>query len=225
MSTGEDDLVICDQANRPNAATLVVHVGTKLQGPSSDTLKFLGAEVRDYVTPLRNRGRAYAERPGDIRGTLKVIHNGLFQHELTFTRVKEQFQPRCQSMALTSVDMDKLATIADRLRDAIKQADTYPSALAHECRVSPAAVKKWLDGGKMNADNSDAASRALGVREEWLRTGRLPRERDGAEEDSQAEKVLDILEDLRAPLAALSAAIETLSKTRTQPRKRKSQTP
>jgi hypothetical protein len=87
-----------------------------------------------------------------------------------------------------------------------------PSDLARSCGVKPSAVYKWQHGGKMSADNSAAAARALGVREEWLRTGRLPRERSNGAQEEGLDDVVDILQGLREPLAALAAAIDKLSK-------------
>jgi transcriptional regulator with XRE-family HTH domain len=111
--------------------------------------------------------------------------------------------------------MDKLATLAERLTDAMGE-DVSASDLARACNVSPAAVSKWLDGRTkdLKADTLAAAARALGVRDDWLRTGRLPRERTGAQEDRQVDQVISILEDLRAPLAALATAIDALTKVR-----------
>jgi transcriptional regulator with XRE-family HTH domain len=108
--------------------------------------------------------------------------------------------------------MDKLATIAERLSAAMKDGGVSPSDLARACDVTPAAVFKWQHGGKMSADNSAAAARALGVREEWLRTGRLPRERANGVQEEGLDEVVDILQGLREPLAALAAAIDKLSK-------------
>jgi len=111
--------------------------------------------------------------------------------------------------------MDKLPTIAARLDDAMQEAKVNASELARACRVSPAAVYKWLKvDGKLSADNLAAASRALGVSEEWLRTGKLPRERVNGTQEQDLDRVMDLLEGLAAPLAALAGAIEQLRKSR-----------
>lgn len=99
--------------------------------------------------------------------------------------------------------------------------DISASELARACSVSPAAVTKWKNGGKMSADNSAAAARALGVREEWLRTGKLPRERDGAEEDRQVDQIVDLLTGLQGPLTALAAAIAKLQTLQQAPQKKR----
>jgi transcriptional regulator with XRE-family HTH domain len=119
--------------------------------------------------------------------------------------------------------MDKqFTTTAERLRSAMKAAgDVSMSQLGRECGVSPAAVSKWLNGGKLSADNLAAASRALGVREEWLRTGKLPRERESGAEEG-LDEVIDLLEDLKGPLAALAAAIEKIGKSRSATTKKRS---
>lgn len=193
---------------------------TNSKGAARDPLDFLGTEVRNNSLPLPDGSGTDVERPRDIRGTLKVINNVLLEHEPTFTTVKNAMQPQCQSKDLTLVDMDKYATIADRLRSSMAESGISGSDLARACDVSPAAVHKWLNGGKMSADNSAAAARALGVREEWLRTGKLPKEREHGYQEQSLDQVMDLLEELKGPLAALAAAIEKIGKTRPAIRKR-----
>jgi len=98
------------------------------------------------------------------------------------------------------------------------------SELARACKVSPAAVSKWLDGRTvtLKAATFAAASRALGVREEWLRTGRLPKDREAAEEERQTDQIIAILRDLREPLSALSQAIDALGSAGATSKKRAS---
>lgn len=111
--------------------------------------------------------------------------------------------------------MDKLPTIAARLADAMQEAKVNSSQLARACDVSPAAVYKWLNvAGKLSADNLVAAARALGVSEEWLRTGKLPRERVNGPQEQDLDRVMDLLEGLAGPLSALATAIEQLRKSR-----------
>ena len=138
------------------------------------------------------------------------------------TAFKSRMQPHLKAEGLTSVDMDKHATLADRLKDAMGD-EISASELARACGVSPAAVSKWLDGTtkKLSADNYASAARALGVREEWLRTGRLPRDREHVEEDRQVDRVIDLLSGLQGPLAELASAIDQLSKTRQEPTKKR----
>ncbi len=186
-----------------------------------DEFDFLGAVLRDDRAPLADSSGADLQRPRDIRGTLKVINNVLLEHETPFTLVKTGSQPRCMARGLTSVDMDKHSTQAERLESAMKAAGVHASQLARECDVSAAAVHKWLNGGKMNADNLAAAARALGVREEWLRTGKLPREREHRAEEQGVDQVIGILQNLREPLAALTAAIDQLSHSRPEKKKPK----
>lgn len=193
---------------------------TNSKSAACDPLDLLGTEIRNHSLPLPNGSGTDIERPGDIRGALKVIDNVLLKHEPTFTTVKNALQPRCQPMHLTLVDMDKFATIADRLRASMTESGVSGSELARACDVSPAAVHKWLNGGKLSADNSAAAARALGVREEWLRTGKLPKEREHGYQEQSLDQVMDLLEDLKGPLAALAAAIEKIGKSRPAVRKR-----
>jgi transcriptional regulator with XRE-family HTH domain len=163
-------------------------------------LDFLGAEIRNNSLPFPNGRGTDPKRPRDIRGSLKVIENVLLEHGGTFTIVKSALQPECQPKALTLVAMEKHATIADRLRAAMTDGRVSASDLARACGVSPAAVHKWLNGGKMSADNSAAAARALGAREE-----------------QSMDEVITLLENLKGPLAALASAIEKIGKSRTEP--------
>ena len=120
--------------------------------------------------------------------------------------------------------MNAPETLAERLTEAMDSTSPTTSAsdLARACGVSPTAVHKWLGGGKMSADNLALVARALGVRDEWLRTGRLPRARDS--QDSQVDHVLEILASKREPLAALTAAIDALGKTQAEPLRKRRKT-
>ena len=105
----------------------------------------------------------------------------------------------------------------------MREAEVSASELARACRVTPAAVFKWREGHtkELKADNYIDAARALGVSAEWLRTGKLPREREHAQEENQMDQVLDLLEDLKGPLASLAAAIEQIGRTRPESTRRK----
>jgi transcriptional regulator with XRE-family HTH domain len=186
---------------------------------ASDSLDLKCAQHRNDDSPLSDGSGTDIQRPRDIRGSLKVINNVLLEHEASFTIVKNALQPRYQSGPLTLVDMDKqqLTTISDRIRAAMKEAgDISMSELGRACGVSPAAVSKWLNGGKLSADNLAAAARALGVREEWLRTGKLPKDRENSHAEQSLDEVMDLLEDLKGPLAALASAIERIGSSRPQ---------
>lgn len=199
-----------------------VHLISNTKSASSEALDFSSAEPRNNDAPLADGSWTDVQRPRDIRGVLKVIDNVLFQHVPMLTVFKSRMQPHLSGGSLTSVDMEKFSTLNERLTDAMGT-EVNASELARACGVSPAAVSKWLDGTtkKLSADNYASAARALGVREEWLRTGRLPRERTNAEEERQADKIIGILEGLREPLAALSKAIEQLSATQPDKKRRK----
>jgi transcriptional regulator with XRE-family HTH domain len=197
-------------------ATSHIHLVPNTKRATSHALDLLGTELRNDGAPLAHGGGADAQRPRDIRGSLKVINNVFLEHDTRFTTVKVSAQPQLQKRLLTSVDMDKNETIADRLLDAMHERGVIPSGLAEECRVSPAAVHKWTRGGKLSADNLAAVARALGVREDWLRTGKLPRGREQPVEDHDIEKVVDMLAELQGPLAALANAIAALTATRAQ---------
>jgi transcriptional regulator with XRE-family HTH domain len=199
----------------------LVEIVTDAKNAFSDAFNFTSTEVRNDGSPLPDGGRSQPERPRDIRGCLKVIDNVLFEHNRPFTTVKDRLQPQCKRDGLTSVAMDKLPTIAERLTDSMKVRGVSGSELSRACGVTPAAVHKWQNGGKLSADNLAAASRALGVREEWLRTGRLPRERENGAQEDGVDRVMDLLEGLREPLAALAIAIDQLSKARPEASKKR----
>lgn len=207
---------------RRQRLSALVHLVPDAQSAASEALDFSRAEPRNNDAPLADGGGTDVQRPRDIRGVLKVIDNVLFQHAPMLTAFKSRMQPHLSCASLTSVDMDKFSTLAERLLDAMGE-EISASDLARACGVSPAAVSKWLDGTtkKLSADNYASTSRALGVREEWLRTGRLPRERTHAEEERQADKIIGILEGLKEPLAALSKAIEQLSAAQPDKKRRK----
>ena len=205
----------CRPLDRLGAPAGVVHVIDSLESSAGNSLDVPSAEPGNDIAPLPNRGGTDTQRPRDIRGVLKVINNRAFEHEPRFTTVARMLQPQFQDAPLTLVAMDKLPTIAARLDDAMQEAKVNASELARACRVSPAAVYKWLKvDGKLSADNLAAASRALGVSEEWLRTGKLPRERVNGTQEQDLDRVMDLLEGLAAPLAALAGAIEQLRKSR-----------
>jgi transcriptional regulator with XRE-family HTH domain len=203
--------------NRPTAH---VEILTHTESTARDSLDFLRTELRDDGTPLADSSRADPQRPRDIRSALKVINNVLFEHKPDLTIVHGSMQPQSKSKLLTLVQMEPLDTLAARLKDAMGNEITG-SDLARQCGVSPAAVSKWLSGGKMNADNLAEAARAVGVREEWLRTGKLPRERTHGTDERELERAMDMLADLHAPLMALVAVIERLRPSGQQERKRR----
>lgn len=119
------------------------------------------------------------------------------------------------------VVMEKHSTLQERLRDAMAEAQVNQSRLAEACGVSHVAVSKWLNGGTqtLSADNYANAARALGVRDEWLRTGKLPRVRDHLEEEREMDRFMDALDGMRDHLAAALQAIDAMRELRTQSRK------
>lgn len=201
-----------------------VQVLTNSHNALGNALNVNSTEVRNDRPPLANSGRADFQRPRDIRGSLKVINNVAFEHVPSVTVVQPNLQPQFKRPALTLVNMTPLETLSERLTDAMRATDppTTASALARACDVSAAAVGKWLDGGKMSADSLASAARALGVRDEWLRTGRLPRERDS--HDTQVDNVMTLLAGMKEPLAALSAAIEALGRAQPQAHRKRHRT-
>jgi transcriptional regulator with XRE-family HTH domain len=200
-------------------ATANIELATDPKSAAGDALDLFGTELRHDEAPLGDRRRADVERPRDIRGALKVIKNFAFEHASDSTTVHFPMQAGFKRAVLTLVHMaPPLETLADRLADAMKERGINASGLAKECGVTPTAAGKWLkDGGKMNADNLAAAARALGVRDDWLRTGKLPREREHRDDERRYDQVIDLLQQLAGPIAALHAVIEEATRT---PKKR-----
>jgi len=198
-----------------------IQVVPDLHRPAGHPLDLEGAEPGNYRTPFTNRSGSDFDRPRDIRGRLKVLQNITFEHGPSLTTVQNQLQPKSNSSPLTSVSMTAPETQAQRLQDAMQSFDPplTNSQLARMCGVSPAAVTKWVAGGRMNADNLARAARALGVRDEWLRTGQGRQERDST--DTQVDQVLSLLAEMREPLAALTAAIDALANAQPTPGRRR----
>lgn len=199
-----------------------VQVIPNLQLSPTDPAQLDRTEPRNNLPPLRNRSPTDPQRPGDIRGVLKVIKNVFFQHTPQLTTVAGRLQLGSTEPVLTLVNMAKLVDLAERLKDAMRVADVKPSELASICGTSRAAVTKWLKGEtkELKADNLAAVAKRLGVREEWLSNGRLPRERVAGQEMRQAEKILSMIDGLREPIAALAKAMQELSEARTDESKR-----
>jgi len=208
--------------SRRNRPATYIQLVPNPQGSPGDSFNLFGAEFGNDRSPLAYGSGTDTQRPRDIRSALKVINNVLLEHDPSLTAVQFDMQPQSKRTVLTSVQMDKFSTLAERLTDAMGEEITA-SDLARACDVSPAAVSKWLDGRTktLKAETLASAARALGVREDWLRTGKLPREREGADEDRQLERVMGLLEELKEPLAALATAIDALSKARSEPTRKR----
>ena len=192
-----------------------------LQRATRDTLDLLGTETRNDDTPFTDGSRTDADSPRNIRCGLEVVQNFTFEHTRDSTTVDFPMQAELKPRVLTLVHMAPLETLADRLRDAMRERGINASGLAKECGVSATATGKWLDGGKMTADNLAAAARALGVRDDWLRAGKLPREREHRDDEQRYDQVIDLLQQLAGPIAALHAVIEEATKA---PRKKATKT-
>ena len=123
--------------NRPPS---YVQILPDLQRTPGDALDFLGAELGNNVTPLAHRRRADVQRPGDIRSRLEVIENVLLEHAGSVTVVQSRTQPQFKTSMLTSVHMDKFATLADRL----KSTDTSKGASSIRLKMRGSCTKRYL---------------------------------------------------------------------------------
>jgi len=205
----------------PKRTTPHIQLITNATNASGEPLDLLGTQLRHDGPPLADGCGTDAERARNIRGGLKVIEGGLLEHEPDLTTVHRCTQPQSNTLVLTLVQMDKPATLADRLKDAMGT-EISASDLARACGISPAAVSKWLDGRtkQLSADNYEAAAQKLGVRVFWLRTGKGPRHGEHAAEDREASRALELLDQLTEPLTQLVAVLQKLRSLRTTTEKR-----
>ena len=190
-----------------------IQLVANLERAPGDSLDFKSGEFGNHGTPLADGGGSDPQRPRDIRGLLKVIENVTFEHDRPFTTLKRGLQAHASSAVLTSLNMENLPDLASRLRAAMRDAGVSNIELARECGVSPAAVTRWLKGEirKLKADNYASAARALGVREEWLRAGKLPRERDARSLD--VERATAAFLRMREPLRDLMQILDHMEPT------------
>jgi transcriptional regulator with XRE-family HTH domain len=219
------DLLAREDARIGDGSATNVQLGSDLESAPGDSLNLFGAEFWNDRAPLGHSRRTDSKRARNVRRRFEVIDGGLLQHEADLTTVKSHPQPQCCIPLLTSVHMEMPpSTLADRLTDAMRVAGLSASDLARKCKVSPAAVTKWLDGRtkRLSADNIASAAKALGVFEAWLRTGKGPRQGEHADDERASERVMELLDEIRQPLAQLVAAIDKLSavQARSLPRKR-----
>lgn len=72
-----------------------------------------------------------------------------------------------------------MSTLSERLREAMDDANIGQSELARRCNVKQPSVSGWLSGKSkfLRGENLLSAAEVLNVRDEWLATGRGPKER------------------------------------------------
>lgn len=197
-------------------ATTQIQLGIDSDSPAGEALKFNSAEPRHNTSPLRDRCATDAKRPRDIRGTLKVINNVFFEHAEQLTTVTSEKQPQLRSKRLTLVNMKKLLDLADRLSTAMEIARCSEAELAKASGVSRVAINKVINrqSKTMKADTLAKAAKHLGVRAEWLRTGKGLQDSPDGEEARQTQRILSLLENLSGPIASLAEAIAEIKKIR-----------
>jgi transcriptional regulator with XRE-family HTH domain len=85
----------------------------------------------------------------------------------------------------------------DRLAAAMKGAKVSTAELARDLDLSFQAVKKVLNGGKFGMDNNLKAAKRLGVRSEWLATGKgLMTEPPAAHQRPELREIAEALSKL-----------------------------
>lgn len=102
-------------------------------------------------------------------------------------------------------------TLSDRLREAMTDARMNQRELAAACGVKPPSVNGWLSGRAkfLRGENLLLAAKALNVSEQWLATGKLPKERKPAPESDSRSVRLDP-EMVRDVARALQEVFEEL---------------
>lgn len=148
--------------------------------------------VRDNVTPLayRSTGNASSLRYAIHRTNpaAKEVNYSALKHAGILTTVTTDSKPKDMQDGVTSASMTKLSERIELRLAEMKKRDPKgkygPSWLARRVGVSAPAVSKWLSGntGSIKSEHILAAAKALGVRPEWLISGKLPIE-DGVLSD------------------------------------------
>jgi len=105
---------------------------------------------------------------------LQPNHQATQERELSSCRALNHSSPK--EATIVHHQPPTLATMVDygtRLAEAMKHAQSSPTALSKALGVSYQAVKKVLDGKSLalNAENHMRAARFLGVNSYWLATG------------------------------------------------------
>lgn len=197
-----------------------VEAPTQFEPAPTQALQLQRRVVGHDLAPSTNGGRGNVQRSRDVGGALEMRENIRFQHRrATLTRVGNVYQlqltareAKTDNGVLTLVN-DMSSTIKERLLEAM--GDKFTAAdLAQACNVSKVAVHKWLTGQTktLRAQTLAAAAKLLGVRAEWLRTGKGPKSLDEVE---AANARVDRLEQafLRL-LEPLSDAVKLLEEIR-----------
>jgi transcriptional regulator with XRE-family HTH domain len=101
--------------------------------------------------------------------------------------------------------------LSDRLREALDAAGMNQRELAAACGVKPPSVNGWLSGKAkfLRGENLLLAAKALNVSEQWLATGRLPKERQ-AEQQSHSQSLRLDPEMVRDVARALQEVFDEL---------------
>lgn len=84
-------------------------------------------------------------------------------------------------------------TLSERLREAMTDAGMNQRELATACGVKPPSVNGWLSGKAkfLRGENLLRAASALNVSDQWLATGKLPKDRKAAPEQHSQPMRLD----------------------------------
>jgi transcriptional regulator with XRE-family HTH domain len=101
--------------------------------------------------------------------------------------------------------------LSERLREALEASGMNQRELAAACGVKPPSVNGWLSGKSkfLRGENLLLAAKALNVSDQWLATGKLPKERQAASE-SHSQSVRFDPEIVRDVARALQEVFEEL---------------
>jgi len=102
--------------------------------------------------------------------------------------------------------------LSERLREALETSGMNQRELAAACGVKPPSVNGWLSGKSkfLRGENLLLAAKALNVSDQWLATGKLPKERQAAQDGHSQSVRLDpeIVRDVARALQEVFAELD-----------------
>lgn len=203
-----------------------------------------GASIASLSTePRRSRATAASTRSA-IRGGSSSGHLSTAWYEMPTALAADTVVPPSSSMALdlsirplnhsskwnaTEVQTSggKVPTVVheykDRLAAAMKGAKVSTADFARDLGLSYQAVKKVLNGGQFGMENNLKAAKRLGVRSEWLATGKgLMTEPPAIQQRPELKEIADEFAKLTEPqirwaMRGIRYALEAAPRVKDEP--------
>lgn len=172
------------------------------------------AVIRDILGPLGYGGGRRSKGSGHTAfspsSAAKIIHDGFSFHFIMITTVRTICNPRFAKYPLTLVSMN---TLNERVRAALAELTAStgkkhtPNWLSIQVGISRTAVYKWVNDPTAGIDGEHLvkASKALGVRPEWLSMGRGPMRSDRPDDFPSISIEASSPEDLATKLSEYDA--------------------